>query len=186
MTTQTSSLTRLEKETLEVQAPEEETQLGYGAAARKGALLCILLAVAYTTVFILYATVRSSLTAATIVNPDAGVMGTLIATWSSLVVAALVIGLLLSAAVAILGAFAGILIRAISGILNPHNAPRQQSIIGMGVCFAIVVLLHLALRSAISFSLPDLLSMHALFWLELPSMIFIIVAGNFHRIEGLI
>ncbi len=152
------------------------TRLSWKNAAYSGAILCSRLALAYTLAFILYALARSALTVAATVNQDAGMWGTLIATWASLIVASLVIGALAALAVGILGAVTGIALRAVSVVSNPQHDPRRAVVIGATVCFAIVLLIHLALRAALNYSLADLLSMHALFWLELPALVFI-VAG---------
>ena len=153
------------------------SRLTYRHAALAGATICSLLALAYTTAFILYALLRSAFTVVNTVNQDAGIIETLVATWASLIVASLVIGILATFVVAILGAFTGILVQGIAGMVNKQNAPQRASLIGIGVCLAIIVLLHLALRSVMNFSLPDLFSMHALFWLEFPGLIFIVVGG---------
>lgn len=160
-----------------MQLTNKATRLSWRYAAFGGAVLCSILALAYTLVFIVYALARSAFTAVSTINADAGMLGTLIATWASLIVAALVIGVLCAIAVAFLGAITGIVVKGVSIVFNPQYESQQATIIGASVCLAIVILLHLALRSAMNFSLPDLLSMHALFWLEIPSLIFIVVGG---------
>lgn len=177
MITQNTGALNTPMETTIMQPSKTTTRSSWRYAAFGGAVLCSILALAYTVAFILYALARSALTVLTTVNQDAGMLGTLIATWASLIVASLIIGALCTVAVAILGAISGILVKAVSVVFNPENEPRRAAVIGAGVCFAIIVLLHLALRSAMSYTLPDLLSMHALFWLELPSAIFIAAGG---------
>lgn len=176
MTTHNGALTGL-TETATMGSARRQAALGYRRAALGGAVICALLALGYTVLFILYALGRSLFTVTATVNQDAGMLGTLIATWASLFVAAFVIGMLLTVAVAILGAFTGIIVNAVSAVFNPQREPKRAVAIGTGVCFALIVLLHLALRSAMNYSLPDLLSMHALFWLGIPSMIFIVAGG---------
>jgi hypothetical protein len=146
-------------------------------AASRGAALCVVLAILYALAFLVYALIRSAFTVLSIDNPDAGRVSTLIATWASLFVAVLAITIILAILVAILGAVTGIIINALSSFLNPEHVPQRAVGIGIAVCLGIVVLLHLALRSAMNFSLPDLLSEHALFWLELPSLIFVVAGG---------
>jgi hypothetical protein len=177
MMTQNTSALNTPMATTIMQPSKTTTRSSWRYAAFGGAVLCSILGLAYTLAFILYALARSALTVLTTVNQDAGMLGTLIATWASLIVASLIIGALCTIAVAILGAITGIIVKAVSVVLNPQNEPQRAAVIGAGVCFAIVLFLHFALRAAMSYALPDLLSMHAVFWLELPSAIFIVAGG---------
>jgi hypothetical protein len=76
-----------------------------------------------------------------------------------------------------MGALMGVLIKAVSLILETRHAMPRAFIVGTIVSLALVVLLRLGLRSVINFSLSDLISETALFWLELPSLIFLVASG---------
>ncbi len=177
MITQNASALNTQKETTIMQSTKQAIRSSWRYAAFGGAVLCSILALAYTLAFIVYALARSALTVVSTINTDAGMWGTLIATWASLIAAALAIGVLCAIAVAFLGAITGIVVKGVSIVFNPRHEPQRAAIVGASVCLAIVILLHLALRSAMNFLLPDLLSMHALFWLEIPSLIFIVAGG---------
>ncbi len=180
MITQKATILNLQRETV-MQPAKQATRSSWRYSAFGGAVLCSILALAYTLAFIVYALARSALTVTATINPDAGMWGTLIATWASLIVASLFIGALLTIAVAILGAFTGTVVKAVSLVFNPQHKPPRAVAIGASVCFGIILLLHLPLRSAMNYALPDLLSMHTLFWLEMPSAIFIVAGGLGNR-----
>lgn len=168
-----------ESSAINAKTPAEKlaSQSSLRNVAWSGAGTCTWLAFAYAGAFVLYAFIRSALTVQATVNQDAGIITTLIATWSSILVAALTITILLAIPVAIVGAITGLIIKQLDMILNSRHSPRRAVLIGLITGLGIVAVLHLALRSAVNFSLSDLGSEAALFWIELPCLIFVVASA---------
>jgi hypothetical protein len=145
--------------------------------ALRGAAVSVGLTFAYALAFLLYAIVRSSLTLAARVNPDTGLLGTLIATWTSLAIAVLTMASLMAVVAAVLGTATALIVLWLSSVLNPRRVSARAIMIGLVTCLGIALLLNLALQQALSLSWSALVSEAYLFWLGLPSLIYVGAGG---------
>jgi hypothetical protein len=132
---------------------------------------------AYALAFLLYAILRSSLTLAATVNPDAGLLYTLIANATSLLIAVLTITFLMVIVTAVLGIITAIAVYGLLSTLNAHKDPSRAVIIGSATCLGVVLLLNLTLQKALGFSWSAMGGEAYLFWLGFPSLIYIVAGG---------
>ena len=143
-----------------------------------GAALAVGLAFAYALVFIVYATIRSSLLPAR-VQPDAGFFGTAIAYGAALAIATLAITALMAIPAAIVGAVTALILKWLLSVLNPQHTRRRAIIVGSVICFALTFILHLVFQRALGFALSDVIANPEtyLLWLGFPSLIYIAAGG---------
>ncbi len=143
-----------------------------------GGLAAIGLAFAYALVFIVYATIRSSLLVIS-AKPDAGILGTMVAYAATLTIAALVICAMMAVPAALVGLLTATLLKRLLSALNPQHTPARAVVIGSATCFAIVVILHLVFQRALGFTIADVVANPEtyLFWLAFPSLIYIVAGG---------
>lgn len=145
----------------------------WGQTARSGAGFAVRLTIAYAVVFIVYALVRSVLRLLPTPTFDAGLVGTLLAYGVSLALPALVIALILALVMTLLGIVTALIVRGLLSVLNPTHAPLSAILVGAAVALVIAALLHVGL----GFS-PDSLTWETyLFWVGIPSAIYVIVGA---------
>src|SRR6266498_716764 len=105
-----------------------------------GAVLAVALAFAYALIFIVYATIRSSLLVVN-VNPDASVAGTVIAYFFTLAVPALVIAAMMAVPAALVGLVAAPILKRVVVFLNPRRSDVRAIGLGSATSFALAVVL---------------------------------------------
>lgn len=148
-----------------------------------GAAAAIALAFAYTAVFVVYALIRSLLLVIS-ANPGAGIPGTIVAYAATLSVPALVICVMMSVPAALVGLLTAPLLKRLLSAWNPRHDPARATAIGAAASCGIVVLLHVIFQRALGFSLADVAANPEtyLFWLALPSLIYILAGGVAGRV----
>jgi hypothetical protein len=142
-------------------------------AALRGALLGLALTLAYGLAFALYAIVRSSLQIVAVLPPDEGLLGTLVANALSILVPTIVVALLLAAIPAILEAIVLVAIYRLCLSLRGEGMAGRSAIVGLVVSLLVTVVIHLLGWRATGAYFAALWPMGYLFWLGLPSMIFV-------------
>jgi hypothetical protein len=148
-----------------------------GYVALRGARVGILAVLAYALAFMVYAVVRSSFTLFATVNQDAGLWGTLLASWVSLIIPALTIALLLFPLGALFGIVTALVIWGISAAWNREQAPNKAVAIGVGTCIVIAVLLVVLLNQGLGVTWTRTLAETLTFWLALPLLVYIAAGG---------
>jgi hypothetical protein len=143
-----------------------------------GAAAAIGLALVYALVFIVYATIRSALLIL-LIPSDAGVVGTVVAYAASLAVSALVIAALMMVPAALVGALTAALLKRVVSAFNPQHDEQRAILIGAGTCLILVTILHILFQRMLGFTLADVVANPEtyLFWLAIPSLIYIVVGG---------
>jgi hypothetical protein len=149
----------------------------FGSIAMRGAGVAVLANGAYTIIFVLYAVVRSSLTLLATTNESAGLAGTLLAVWASLLVPALAIALLLCPLVALLGVITALAIWGASTAWNRQRAPKRAIALGVAICAGVAALLIGLLAAGLGLSGTGRLAEALTFWVGLPLLAYIIAGG---------
>jgi hypothetical protein len=138
----------------------------------------MLAVVVYALAFMVYAVVRSSFTIVVTVNEDAGRLGTLLATWLSLIIPALTIALLIVPLAVLFGVVTALLIWGISAAWNREHAPTKAVAIGSGTCVVIAVVLIVVLSQGLGLRWTSTVAETLTFWLALPLVIYILAGGT--------
>src|SRR5215212_8134727 len=147
---------------------------GWGRTAWYGAEACVALAFAYALVFIGYAIVRSTLTIVATLEIDAGLAGTLIATWAGLALSAVVIAALAAIPAALIGALTALAIRALLGLGNATPTPRRAVASGLAVCLVVSLALLALLTQAMGVTWTPATAATLTFWLVAPLGLYVI------------
>lgn len=155
--------------------PVVHPTVGYILA--RGAGVGLLAVFVYALAFIVYAAVRSSFTVFATVNEDAGLFGTLIATWVSLSIPALTIALLLAPLAVVFGVIAALLIWGLSAAWNREHAPKKAVVIGSGTCALLAALLIVSLNLGFGLTWSQTVAETLTFWLALPLLVFVGAGG---------
>lgn len=145
----------------------------WGAAARYGAAVGFMSAIVYGTVTMLYIILRSSVQIMGVLTPAESLWGTLAANASIIVWPCLVTMLLLGLLAAVIETVAFVIIYGLSLILNGQRAPFRAAVIGFMVSGSLAWLVHFLVVQAISAYWGAFWPIGYLFWLGLPSLIFI-------------
>jgi hypothetical protein len=150
---------------------------GWGRTAWYGAEACVALAFLYTLVFIAYAIMRATLAIMATPDIDAGLAGTLIATWVGLALPALVIAALAVIPVALIGALTALAIRALFALGGAIPPPRRAVAGGIAVCFAISIALLALLWQGMGVTWAPATAATLTFWLLVPLVLYCIAGG---------
>lgn len=144
-----------------------------------GAALAVGLDFGYAAVFIAYATIRASLLAIR-VNPDAGVPGTVISYFFTLVIPSVVIAGMMAIPAAVIGLITAPILGYAVSRLNPQHSERRAIVVGTASCFVIAVILFLAFHQMLGFASGDISANPEtfIFWFALPAIVFV-AAGAF-------
>lgn len=156
---------------------EVRVQLSWGEVVRTGALIGVALTYAYALAFLLYATLRATFTLVTRPWPDAGLLGTVIATTASLAIPALVLATLLAVPAALLGALTAVLVYTVIPRLNAARSPVQAALIGGAIALAVVAVIQLGLEYGLGVTVASLTLSTYLFWLGLPAVTYVVAAA---------
>jgi hypothetical protein len=143
----------------------------WGYIAARGAGVGVALTMAYTGCFIIYAWVRAARALQATMSGDPAQFGTFVATAASLSVAAGVIATFTVILTAILGALTGLVLQGLLARFNRDGDSRQAVLIGVAAMALIVVVMDVAFR----FHALQLETF--LFWVGLPSAIYIVAGG---------
>jgi hypothetical protein len=153
-------------------------RLPWYKVALAGAAMGVGLTFVYALSFALYAVVRSSWTIWQWTPPDLGKGATLAANAASIVVASVATASLLAVVVALLSMITALLIALGLARWNPQQAQGRAIGIGVTTGLAVVVLGHVALSWALGRSLFSLGAATYLFWIGLPSLLYIGAGGG--------
>jgi hypothetical protein len=138
-----------------------------------GAILGFTLAVAFGAVFALYAILRSSLQIALILSAGEGLWATLAANAFSLLIPILSFTLLLGIVAALLQSMALLLVYGFTALLNPYRSPARAAWIGLITAVILASGVQFAIQRRLGIYFDALWPMGYLFWLGLPSLIFV-------------
>lgn len=147
--------------------------LSWGMAARHGAAAGFFSALIYGAVATLYVILRSSAQILGILSPAEGLWGTLVANAFGVVWPCLVITLLLSLLAAVIESVTFLIIHGLSLALNGQKSPFRMAAIGFLVSGGLALLVNFLIVSGISTYWSAFWPQGYLFWLGLPSLIFI-------------
>lgn len=150
--------------------------VGWGRTARYGAEAGIGLAYGYALAFLGYAVVRSTLNLMATPDPDGGLVSTLIATWISLAIPALVLGSIVGLLAAALGALTALVLRALL-LRNTTITPLRAVAIGVGVCLTVSLALLALLNRGLGVHWTPATAPTLTFWLVVPLVLYIVAGG---------
>lgn len=152
--------------------------LPWREVVRTGALAGAALTYVYALAFLLYATLRATFALVTMPWPDAGLLGTIIATSLSLAVPALVLATLLALPAAVLGAITAMLVYTVVPRLNAARSPVQAALMGGAIALAVVAVIQLGLGYGLEVTVASLTLSTYLFWLGLPAVVYVVAAAT--------
>jgi hypothetical protein len=144
----------------------------WGAAARYGATIGFTSALVYGALATLYIILRSSLQILGVLSPAEGLLGTLLANAVSVLWPCLVTTVLLGVLAAVIETAAFSIIFGLSLPLKAHGSPGRAAAIGLLVSGGLAVLVNLSVGRGISAYWGAFWPQGYLFWLGLPSLIF--------------
>jgi hypothetical protein len=152
-------------------------RLGWGRSAWYGAEACVTLAFLYALAFIGYTIVRATLAILATPEIDAGLAGTLIATWAGLALPALVITALAALPVALIGALTALAVRRLLalGIATPTR--RRAAASGFAVSLVVSLALLALLNRGIGLAWTPATAASLIFWLVAPVVLYVIASG---------
>lgn len=167
---------QLEEFTMEDTERTANSSWAYGPVG--GAAIGVGLAFAYAALFIVYATIRSSLLVIR-VNPDAGVPGTVAGYLFTLAIPALVIAAMMAVPAALVGLFTAPILMRVASKFNPRRSAGRAIMIGSTTCLIVALLLLVIFQRMLGFSFADVLANPEtfLFWFVLPAVIFVAAGG---------
>lgn len=145
----------------------------WGIAARYGAAAGFISALFYGAVATLYITLRSSAQILGVLSPAEGLWRTLAANAFGIIWPCLVTTLLLGVLAAIIETVAFFIIHGLSLILKGQRSPTQVAVIGFAVSASLAFLVNFLVVGSISTYWSAFWPIGYLFWLGLPSLIFI-------------
>jgi hypothetical protein len=145
----------------------------WGTAAGYGAAVGFLSTLLYGTVVTLYIILRASAQILEVPSPAEGLLGTLVANAFSIVWPCLVTTLLLGLLAAIIETTAFLIIYGLSLMLNGWRLPSQGAAIGFMVAGSLAFLVNFLVMRGIGAYWGAFWPQGYLFWLGLPSLIFI-------------
>jgi hypothetical protein len=145
----------------------------WGTAVRYGAAVGFSSAIVYGAVATLYIILRSSVQIIGVLTPAEGLWGTLVANALSIVWPCLVTMLLLGLLAAVIETVAFLMIYGLSLILIGQRSPFRMAAIGFVVSGILALLVNFLVVQGISAYWGAFWPMGYLFWLGLPSLIFI-------------
>ncbi len=154
-----------------------------------GAALAAGLTFAYALVFIVYATLRSSLLVVR-VNPDAGVPGTVVAYFFTLTIATLAIAALMAVPAALVGFITAPVLKRVVSLLVTSRNERRTAVVGAASCLAIALLLLVLFQRMLGFAPSDVVANPETFllWFAFPALIFVAAGGlagrELNRVPG--
>jgi hypothetical protein len=148
------------------------SRLGWGRTAWYGAEACVALAFLYTLVFIGYAIVRATLAILTTPDIDAGLAGTLIATWAGLALPALVIAALAAIPAALIGALSALAVRALLALGSATPTPRRAVASGLAVCLVVSLALLALVMQGMGVTWTPATAATLTFWLVAPLVLY--------------
>ena len=147
--------------------------LSWGTAARYGAAVGFISALIYGAVATLYVILRSSAQILGVLSPAEGLWGTLVANAFGVVWPCLVITLLLGLLAAVIESVAFLIIHGLSLAFSDQRSPSWMAAIGFVVAGGLALLVNFLIVSGISTYWSAFWPQGYLFWLGLPSLIFI-------------
>lgn len=145
----------------------------WGTAARYGAAGGFISALVYGAVATLYIMLRSSAYILDVLSPAESLWGTLVANAFSIIWPCLVTTLLIGLLAAIIETVAFLIIYGLSLILNGQRSPLRVAAIGFAVSGSLALLVNFLVAWGISAYWSAFWPMGYLFWLGLPSLIFV-------------
>ena len=160
-----------------MQLAEQTTPLTWKSAAARGAAVGVGLTLAYVVFFVVYASLRSTLSILQVGEVDAGVLPTILATIAALVWTSLVAGLLFGILAAGLGAASAVLIFWALGAFNWTHSANRAILFGVGVTVVIALLLYFGMGQALDLTMTPSSSQAVGFWLAIPLLIYIVAGG---------
>jgi hypothetical protein len=150
---------------------------GWGRTAWYGAEIGVGLSFLYALAFIAYAVVRSTSVLLGTPNPDGGLAGTLIATWATLALPALMIAALAGILAAAIGALTALAVRMLASFGTARPTPRRAAGSSLAVCLVVCLALLLLLTQGLGLVWTPATAETLTFWLVLPLIIYIIAGG---------
>jgi hypothetical protein len=153
------------------------THFAWREVVQTGALAGVALTYTYALAFLLYATLRATFVLVSMPWPDAGLVGTVIATGASLVAPGLVLATLLTVPAALLGALAAALVYAVLLWLSASHLVTEAPLIGGAVALTVVAMIRLGLVYGLGITVASLTLPTYLFWLGLPAVVYVVAAA---------
>lgn len=153
--------------------PRPTLGLAWRNTIQTGAIIGIGLTLIYTSLFILYAIGRSTLTILAALPLNMSLLGTLVANSTSIAVASYAIALLLAIPMAFLGMGTAFVAKWLDSTFNKEHAPQRALISGFGAALAFVLLFDLSLQWLMGQTLASLGLETYLFWFGLPGLLHI-------------
>lgn len=138
-----------------------------------GVRLGFALAFSYSAGFALYAIIRSSWQIAASLPLAEGLLGTLVANAFALVVAVLFFALLFGTGAALLQSITLLLVYGLARLLSAHRSSLVVAGLGLITAGLVAGLLQLLVQRSVGSYFAALWPMGYLFWLGLPSLLFV-------------
>jgi hypothetical protein len=151
------------------------------AVARAGAAVGVGLTFAYALTFALYAIVRSSWTIWRWTPPDLGKLEALAANAASIVVASVASAGLLAVVVALLSMGTALVMAWALATWNAHQSTGRAILMGAATALVVVVVGQFTLSWALGRSLFSFGAATYLFWIGLPSLLYVGAGGVLAR-----
>jgi hypothetical protein len=156
---------------------ENSPASGWRPAARVGAGIGVKMTLLYAAIFILYAVVRSTLALLAWPSPDAGTAGTVLATASSLTIAAISVTLLVLPISALAGLVASLLVYWLQPRTESQQTPAKRPIARFAVAALTALIVQAILLPAVGLHLYTYQAETYIFWFGLPALLYVGAIG---------
>jgi hypothetical protein len=153
------------------------SQISWPRAAAYGAEAGAAMALLYALAFIVYAVVRSTINLLATPDADGGLAATLLATWVSLALPALTLGIIFGLLAALVGALTALALKALMSILAGARSPRGAVAAGVALCLAVSVALFTLLCRSLGLAWSPATAETLTFWLVLPLVAYVIAGA---------
>lgn len=145
------------------------------AIAREGAEIGVRMTRLYAGAFMLYATYRLAIAIAECPSSDTPIAATIAAAAASMVVASVTITSILALVSMVVGAASALIVHWLLARAAARGARGRPIVVGASVALVSLVIGQIGLLPALGFSLLSLPATTYLFWVGLPSALYLVV-----------